>query len=136
MIESQLDKTFWPHAIHTAAYIRNRCVNNRLNVTPYEALTKKKPSLLNMHVFGSTCYAYVQDKGKLDPRSEEGIFLGYHTYSPAYIVYLPKSNTVKNVRVVKFTERFFPEPEEIEDLTPTNITENAIEEVNERRYPD
>ena len=139
MIESMMDKSFWPHAVRTAAYIRNRCVNNRLNVTPYEAVTKKKPSLDNMHVFGSLCYAYVQEKGKLDPRGEEAIFLGYHLYSPAYVVYLPKSNTVKNVRVVKFTDKFkhsgftdqstqnqygidlqnfFPEVEEIEEATP------------------
>ena len=49
-----------------------------------------KTNLFTMHIFGTICFAYVQDKGKLDPPSEEGIFLGYDMYSPAYIIYLPK----------------------------------------------
>ena len=108
IIESNLQKGWWPHAIATAAYIRNRCYITRLQITPYEAVTGVKPNLKNMHIFGTMCYAYVQkkDRGKLDPRGEEGIFLGYDTYSPSYVVYLPRTNTVKNVRVVKFTDKF------------------------------
>jgi len=30
-----------------------------------------------MSVFGSTYFAVVQNKKKLDPRSEQGIFVGY-----------------------------------------------------------
>ena len=58
-------------------YIRNRCFNDRLGKTPYEALTGLKPNLSNMHVFGVVCYAYVQNAKKLEPRSKEGIFVGY-----------------------------------------------------------
>ena len=46
----------------------------------------------------------------LDPRSSEGIFVGYDISSPAYLVYHPKSNSVKRHRVVKFTERFGKAP--------------------------
>ena len=106
LIESEIHKEWWPHAIATAAYIRNRCYLNRLDITPYEAVTGTKPNLKNMHIFGTVCYAYVQNKGKLDPRGEEGIFLGYDYYSPSYVVYLPRTNTVKNIRVVKFTDKF------------------------------
>ena len=86
LIDSKLPKTWWPHAIQTAAYIRNCCFNERLQKTPYEAACGRKPNIANMHIFGSICYAYVQDKGKLDPRSQEGIFLGYDTNSPAYVI--------------------------------------------------
>ena len=57
-----------------------------------------------MRVFGavSLCYAYVQGSKKLEPRSKEGIFVGYDKNSPAYLVYYPDSMKVEQVRCVKF----------------------------------
>ena len=87
-----------------AAYIRNRCYNSRIEQTPYFALTQRKPNLSNMRVFGSVCYAYRQNKGKLDPRCTKGIFLEYDKGSPAYLVYFPETGTVLKYRVVKFPQ--------------------------------
>ena len=106
LLAAKLPKSWWPHAVQTSAYIRNRCYNPRLDMTAYEAITGKKPNLNTMHIFGTICFAYVQDKSKLDPRSEEGVFLGYDMYSPAYIIYLPKRNIIKKIRSVKFTDKF------------------------------
>jgi hypothetical protein len=36
-----------------------------------------------MYIFGVVCYAYVQNAKKLEPRSKEGIFVGYNKKSPA-----------------------------------------------------
>ena len=73
----------------------------RLGKTPFEALTGKQPNLSNMHVFGSTCYAYGQNAKKLDARSQKGIFLGYDRGSPAYLVFYPMLNKLKKVRCIK-----------------------------------
>ena len=102
LIQAKLAKEFWPYAVLTAAYIRNRCCNNRIEQTPYFALTGRKPNLSNMRVFGSECYAYKQNKGKLDPRCMKGVFLGYDRGSPAYLVYFPETGKVMKCRVVKF----------------------------------
>ena len=104
LIQANLAKEFWPYAVMAAAYIRNRCYSNRLEQTPYFALTGRKPNLSNMRVFGSECYAYKQDKGKLDPRCTKGIFLGYDKGSPAYLVYFPETGKVMRHRVVKFAK--------------------------------
>jgi hypothetical protein len=48
-----------------AVYIRNR------------VFTGHKPNLANMHSFGTICFAYVQEKKKLDARGERGVFIGY-----------------------------------------------------------
>lgn len=48
-----------------------------------------------MHVFDSTCFAYVQNAKKLDARSKNGVFMGYDRESPAYLVYYPEQNKVK-----------------------------------------
>ena len=102
LIDAKLPKMLWTYAVMTAAYIRNRCFNDRLGKTPYEALTGLRPNLNSMHVFGSVCYAYIQNPKKLDPRSREGIFVGYDKSSPAYLVYYPASMKVEKVRCVKF----------------------------------
>ena len=90
----------------TATYIRNRCYNNRTKQTPYQVLTHKKPNLSNMAIFGTECYAYTQNKSKLDARCDKGIFLGYDKGSPAYLVLFPESGIIKKVRNVKFTNKF------------------------------
>ena len=103
LIESGLPKFLWTYAAMASAYTRNRCYNTRIKKTPFEAFAGKKPNISNMHIFGSVCYAYVQQKKKLDARSEKGIFVGYDKGSPAYLVYFPDTGVVRKVRCVKFT---------------------------------
>ena len=57
----------WIFAVKMAATIRNRCFNSRTGFTPIELLTGKRPDLSNLKIFGSKCYAYNHDHGKLDP---------------------------------------------------------------------
>ena len=101
--ESKLPKKMWPYAVMTAAYVRNRCYNPRVGKTPFEAFSAQTPNISGMHVFGSVCFAYVQDKKKLDARGEQGVFVGYDKESPAYLVYFPAKDVVRRVRCVRFT---------------------------------
>ena len=59
-----------------------------------------------MSIFGTTCFCYVQNKMKLDPRCEKGIFVGYDKQSPAYLIYFPETMAIKRVRCVKFTDSY------------------------------
>jgi hypothetical protein len=111
LIQANLGKALWPYSIMAAAYIRNRCYNNRLKQTPYFALTGRNPNLANMRVFGSVCYAYEQDKQKLDPLCKKGIFVGFDKDSPAYLVYFSETGKVLKYRVVKFTTKNVSEQE-------------------------
>ena len=76
LLEANLPKFLWTYAAMASAYIRNRCFNDRLGKTPHKALSGFKPDVSNMHVFGSVCYAYVQDAKKLEPQLIEGNWLG------------------------------------------------------------
>ena len=98
LLESGLNKTFWPYALKTAVYIRNRCYNPRLGKTPFETITGQQPNLSTMRVFGSKCFVYEHRKTKLDPRSVPGIFVGYDFDSASYMVYLPNKGGVLKVR--------------------------------------
>ena len=104
IIESKLPKQLWSYAIMTAAYIRNRCYQQRTKQTPYNMMTNRKPDISNMHPFGTICYSYVQQKSKLEPRSKQGVFVGYDKESPTYLVYYPYSKKVMRCRCVKFTD--------------------------------
>ena len=107
LIESKLQETLWTYAVMATDYIRNRCYHQRIKQTPVFMLTGKVPNVSKLHVFGSVCYAYTEiNKKKLDPRSKKGVFLGYDQYSPAYLVYDPKTEKVSKHRCVKFTEKY------------------------------
>lgn len=105
LIQAKLEKELWPYAVFTAAYIRNRCYSARLKKTPFEGLTGKKPNIAHMRTFGVECYAYTQNKQKLDPRCKKGIFVGYDRCSPAYLVYMPETGKVVKFRRVEFMSK-------------------------------
>ena len=86
LIDAHLPKSLWNYAVKAASYIRNRCYNPRTGKTPVELMTGKRPNISKMHVFGTKCFAYEQDKKKLDPRSKQGVFVGYDDQSPAYLI--------------------------------------------------
>ena len=91
MIESGIPRNLWTYAVMAAAHVRNRMFSQRIQDTPYRLLTGKEPSISKLHRFGSVCFAYAQQKKKLDPRCTKGLFVGYDKYSPAYLVYCDNS---------------------------------------------
>ena len=48
-----------------------------------------------MHIFGTSCFCYVQNKTKLELRCEKGIFVGYDQQSPAYLIYFSETTAIK-----------------------------------------
>ena len=130
LIESGLPKSMWNYGLRTAVYIRNGSICNLNERTPFEKFYRKVPNICNMHKFGNECYAYIEKKRKLDPRSEKGIFVGYDTTSPAYLVYFPDCNDLKRVRVVKFFKDSILPNKTVESLncepqsSEMNINEN------------
>ena len=88
--------------------------------TLFESFTDSKPNLNKMHIFGTTCFCYVQNKTKLDPHFEKGIFVGYDKQSPAYLIYFPETVAIKRVRCVKFTDSY----DNSSLLKPDKNTEN------------
>ena len=107
-----------------AAYLRNRCYSKRIQCTPYELLTGNKPNVSKLNIFGSHCFAYKsQGSGKLETKSEPGIFIGYDTESPAYLVYFPDSQAVKRERLVKFTNIA---PKVVVQSPPTGVIEVPV----------
>ncbi|RUS90533.1 hypothetical protein EGW08_001710 [Elysia chlorotica] len=106
LVQSGLPKNLWTYAVLTAAYIRNRCFNKKLDSTPFQQVTGKKPNIANLQPFGSKCFCLVQNPRKLDNRSVKGTFIGYDRRSPAYLIYFPETQEVRKIRCVTFHNEY------------------------------
>jgi len=89
LIQSNLPRTFWAEAVNMANYIRNRCPSSSLGGrTAFESWNGYVPDVSHLKEFGSKVYTLVRspNKGKFEPRSKKGIFVGYSNESKAYRV--------------------------------------------------
>jgi len=81
---------FWAEAMNTTCHIHNRVTLRKGTTTNlYEIWKGRKPTVKYFHVFGSKCYILADrdHRRKMDPKSDEGIILGYSTNSRAYRVF-------------------------------------------------
>jgi hypothetical protein len=70
---------FWSCALLHAVWLYNRTFHSGLDITPYQAYTKRRPTLDGLLTFGSriTPKKSTQRGTPLDPNAHGGIFLGY-----------------------------------------------------------
>nr|GEW26264.1 zinc finger, CCHC-type [Tanacetum cinerariifolium] len=76
------------------------------DITPYEAIKRRKLNLENLRVFGCITYAKVpsQHLTKLDDRSTRMVYLGNGQGSKAYRLFFPTTHRICVSRDVKFKE--------------------------------
>nr|GEU29123.1 retrovirus-related Pol polyprotein from transposon TNT 1-94 [Tanacetum cinerariifolium] len=94
-------------AINTTCYTQNRfLIRLQYNKTTYELMQDKKLDLSFFHVFGSLCYPTNDndDRGKLDAKSDIGIFVGYAPAKKAFRIYNKRTWTIIEAIHVTFDE--------------------------------
>ncbi|GJZ54452.1 retrovirus-related pol polyprotein from transposon TNT 1-94 [Tanacetum coccineum] len=94
-------------AIATACYTQNRSIiHTRYNKTPYELLRDRKPELKYLHIFWALCYPIndFEDLGKLQPKPDIGIFIGYSPFKKAYRIYNKRTRQIMETMNVQFDE--------------------------------
>nr|GEY03108.1 retrovirus-related Pol polyprotein from transposon TNT 1-94 [Tanacetum cinerariifolium] len=105
--EKLLPPKFWCNAIDTSTYILNQIlIRTILGKTPYELLKGRKPTLGYFRVFGSKCFN-LNTKDyliKFDPKSYEGIFLGYSQNIKDYFILNKHTRKVEESLNVRFDE--------------------------------
>jgi hypothetical protein len=98
MIHSKnLAQHFWGEAVNIACHIISRVyLRPKTNKTPYEIWLGKKPTVKYFRTFESKYYILRDRENleKFDPKSDEGIFLGYSTNIRAYRVFNKRVETV------------------------------------------
>lgn len=118
LIESRLPLSFWAEAIHTANYLCNRSPSRTLDYqTPFERWVGRKPSVRHLHVFGSKAFPLDKNprRGKFDPKTNVGIFVGYSEISKGYRIWRPQKNKIEVTRDVKIINQIFHDSK---DSTP------------------
>jgi len=98
MIHSKnLAQHFWGEVANTTCHIINKVyLRPETNKTPYEIWRGKKPTIKYFRIFGSKCYILRDNEnlGRFDPKSDEGILLGYSTNNPTYKVFNKRVETM------------------------------------------
>lgn len=92
LIQSGLSPSFWGEAINTANYIRNRCPSSSLNgKTPFEKWNGRIPNVKHLREFGCKTFVLIRggNRDKFQPRSKEGILVGYSEQSKAFRIWIP-----------------------------------------------
>nr|GEW16429.1 integrase, catalytic region, zinc finger, CCHC-type, peptidase aspartic, catalytic [Tanacetum cinerariifolium] len=87
LIYTQALLFLWAEAVATACYTQNRSiVRLHHEKTPYKLLHNKLPDLSFLHVFDALCYPTndSENLGKLQPKADIGIFLGYAPKKKAF----------------------------------------------------
>ncbi|GJS12651.1 retrovirus-related pol polyprotein from transposon TNT 1-94 [Tanacetum coccineum] len=132
--EQSLQQKFWCNAVDTSTYILNRIlIRAILGKTPYELLRGRKPTLDYFRVFGSKCFI-LNTKDyltKFDPKSYEGIFLGYSQNSKAYIILNKHTRKVEESLNVTFDET--PPPSKTSPLVDDDLDEEEAIKVTEKK---
>nr|GEY36426.1 hypothetical protein [Tanacetum cinerariifolium] len=91
----------WAEAVATACYTQNRSIIRlRYGKTPYELLHNKPPDLSFLHVFGTLCYPTndSENLGKLQPKANIGIFIGYAPTKKAFQIY--NRHTRRTIKII------------------------------------
>ncbi|GJT38795.1 retrovirus-related pol polyprotein from transposon TNT 1-94 [Tanacetum coccineum] len=132
--EQSLPQIFWCNAIDTSTYILNRIlIRAILGKTPYKLLRGTKPTLDYFRVFGSK-YFILNTKDyltKFDPKSYEGVVLGYSQNSKAYNILNKHTRKVEESLNMTFDEN--PPPSKTSPLVDDDLDEEEAIKVPEKK---
>ncbi|GJU90085.1 retrotransposon protein, putative, unclassified [Tanacetum coccineum] len=125
----------WAEAVATACYTQNRSiVYLRHGKTPYELLHDKPPDLSFFHVFGALCYPTndSENLGKLQPKADIGIFIGYAPTKKAFRIYNRRTRRIIETIHVDFDELTAMASEHsssgpaLHEMTPATISSGLV----------
>jgi hypothetical protein len=91
LADSGLPMSFWGWAVLTSQYLCNQLPTSTLasNITPFEALSMKKPDLSHLRVWGCQCFVTIPTelRTKAGPCRFEAIFMGYEEACVGWMVH-------------------------------------------------
>ncbi|GJS50894.1 retrovirus-related pol polyprotein from transposon TNT 1-94 [Tanacetum coccineum] len=125
----------WAEAVATACYTQNcSMIRRRHGKTPYELLHDKPPDLSYLHVFGALCYPTndSENLGKLQPKADIGIFIGYAPTKKAFRIYNRRTRRIIETIHVDFDELTAMASEHsssgpaLHEMTPVTISSGLV----------
>nr|GEX92917.1 hypothetical protein [Tanacetum cinerariifolium] len=125
----------WAKAVATACYTQNHSIIClRHGKTPYDLLHEKPPDLSFFHVFGTLCYLTndSENLGKLQPKADIGIFIGYAPTKKAFRIYNRRTKRIMetiHVDLDELTMMAFEHSSSgptLHEMTPATISSELI----------
>nr|GEY88633.1 hypothetical protein [Tanacetum cinerariifolium] len=107
LIYAKASLFLWAEVVAIACYTQNRSiVRLRHGKTPYELLHEKLLDLSFFYVFGALCYPTndSENLGKLQPKADIGIFIGYAPTKKAFWIYNLRTRRIIKTIFVDFDE--------------------------------
>nr|GEU91989.1 retrovirus-related Pol polyprotein from transposon TNT 1-94 [Tanacetum cinerariifolium] len=106
----------------------------RIIKTPYELLHNKLPDLSFLHVFSALCYLTndSENLGKLQPKADIGIFIGYAPTKKAFWIYNRRTRRIVETIHVDFDELTVMASEQsssgttLNEMTPATISSGLV----------
>ncbi|GJR63011.1 putative ribonuclease H-like domain-containing protein [Tanacetum coccineum] len=138
LIFSKAQLFLWAEAVATACYTQNRSlIQKHHNKTPYELLHDRKPDLSYLRVFGALCYPTNDgsDLGKLKPKADIGIIVGYTPAKKAFRIYNRRTRMIVETIHVDFDELTAMASEQFSSgprpklLTPGTISSGLVQNI-------
>jgi hypothetical protein len=104
--QAALPKSYWALAMAAAMHVRNRVHSSGAGGVPFTLATGRRADLSSMRVFSCPAYVHVDNsqRRKVDDRAWKGVFVGYASESPAWLLYNPATRRVVSSRNVVFDE--------------------------------
>nr|GEX35657.1 hypothetical protein [Tanacetum cinerariifolium] len=131
LIYAQAPLFLWAEAVATACYTQNRSII-RLHhgKTAYDLLNEKLHDLSFLYVFGALCYLTndIVNLGKLQPKADIGIFIGYAPTKKAFWIYNQRTRQIVKTIHVDFDELTVMDSEQsssgpaLHEMTPAIIS--------------
>ncbi|KAJ4715305.1 Retrovirus-related Pol polyprotein from transposon TNT 1-94 [Melia azedarach] len=129
---AELTRRFWVEAVSTTCYLINRGPHTGINLkTPFEVWSGKPADYSNLRAFGCTVYYHINE-GKLEPRTKNGVFVGYGDRVKGYRIWSPSEKRVILSRNVVFDENsmFNPTVKSIVVSENGSVEKQVAEEVD------
>ncbi|GJV14810.1 retrovirus-related pol polyprotein from transposon TNT 1-94 [Tanacetum coccineum] len=129
---------------HWLPYVTPKIVIRlRHGKTPYELLHDKLPDLSFFHVFDALCYPMndSENLGKLQPKADIGIFIGYTPMKKAFRIYNRRTRRIIETIHVDFDELTAMAFEHsnlgptLHEMTPATITPKVVAPIDEVAAP-
>ncbi|MBW0476476.1 hypothetical protein O181_016191 [Austropuccinia psidii MF-1] len=111
LIAANLPTSPWPYEFGHAAWIFNRTLHSNRKITPYEILGSRKPSLVQLRVFGIKAFIFNhQERKDLGAKMVIGYHLGIMEDSKGWLFWVPERGTVVQSASVKFDKDSYFNP--------------------------
>lgn len=130
-LEADLPKGLWAELALAFIYLHNRFPHRSINnQIPFSLFFDRKCSVRHLKVIGSLAYVHVErnKRDKLDPKTKEGVLVGYAFETVGYRIWLPKERKVIETKHVKFNELVKGYTRNELSLCPTSDYVPVIEE--------